>query len=161
MKYFILIPILVGCICLLTACKDKQENLVRDTAVEISFSDKHGNDLLDPAFTNAFNSENTDLYYFKDGQPEPVYNGTMNNPKGFIIFQAGTKHLIRIFPSEYVHDRRTITHIQFNKNDTDTIVCQMKTIGKSNKSVIVTKVWYNEELVWDGTGPRYFNIIKE
>lgn len=116
-----------------------------------------GNDLLNPSTVGSFNTGNVDLFYLNNGQKERVYNGNMDYPENFFIFEANGQYYMRLFPSEYVIGNRSTSFIQFNQTDIDTLTCQLL---KSESKAVCTQVWYNDQLVWDGNGPRYFEIRK-
>ncbi|MDO6390684.1 hypothetical protein Q4E40_11150 [Pontibacter sp. BT731] len=143
-----------------TACEKEEGEVIQDIAIELTFKDSAGNDLLDAKNPHAFSTNNIDLYYLTNGKQERVFDGKMDYPKQFFVFQTGSQHVMRLFPSLDEENMRTQTYLKLNETDTDTISCIIKRWGKSNQSVAVTKVWYNNELVWEGAGPRYVEIVK-
>jgi hypothetical protein len=82
----------------------------------------------------------------------------MDAPENFIIFELASAYYLRLFPSEHLTGAgQSTTFIEFNKTDTDTLVCDIRA---SRNSIICTRVMYNNKLVWDGEGPRSFDIEK-
>lgn len=134
--------------------------MIVDTAIELRFTDAAGKDLLDPATPSAFSQEKIELYYLINGERKLALDGSLDYPKHYVVFKAGTQHVMRLFPNLHEENLRTQTYIKLSETDTDTISCTIKRWGKTNQSVVVTRVWYNNELVWDGTGPRYIEIVK-
>ena len=53
-----------------------------------------------------------------------------------------------------------VTYIQWNETDRDTIQCHIKR-NEDGSLIFCTKVWYNDILVYDNNGERYFTIIKD
>ncbi|WP_076668523.1 hypothetical protein [Pontibacter indicus] len=143
-----------------TACEKEEGDVIINTAIELRFTDAIGHNLLDPATPNAFSQEEIELYYLVNGERKLTLDGSLDYPKHFFVFQAGTQHIMRLFPSLHEENMRTQTYIRLSETDTDTISCAIKRWGKGNQSAAVTKVWYNNELVWEGTGPRYVEVVK-
>jgi hypothetical protein len=143
-----------------TSCKKEDEGVVVDTYIDLSFKDADGNDLLSGNTSNAYNQENINIYYLINGEEERAYNEKLDAPKGFSVYEQESQKIMRLFPSDHDENLKTTTFIKFNDAETDEVICELRKWGSSNKSVAVTKVWYNGELVWDGTGPRYIEIVK-
>jgi hypothetical protein len=55
-------------------------------------------------------------------------------------------------------DKLPITLIKWSEYDMDTIKCNIK---RTDRSVVCTKVWYNDSLVWDDLSiERRIQIVK-
>lgn len=143
-----------------TSCEKEEGEVVNDIAIELTFKDLSGNDLLDAKTPHAYSANNIDLYYLTNGKQERVFDGKLDYPKQFFVYQAGSQYVMRLFPSLQEENMRTQTYIKLSETDTDTISCAVKRWGKTNQSVAVTRVWYNNELVWEGAGARYMEIVK-
>ena len=142
------------------SCQKEEGEVIVDTDLELMFKDAKGNDLLNANTPNAFSHDKIDLYYLINGEKERAFEGHLDHPKKFFVYQAGNQHIMRLFPSLHEKDTQTQTFIKLNETDTDTITCTIRKWGKNNQSVAVTKVWYNNKLVWDGTGGRYIEVVK-
>ena len=136
-----------------------------DTAVKITVVDINGNDLLNPNNANCFLEENIIIYYLIDGEEEEIYDPNMDCPRNFCIYAPDTadgKYWIGLTPN-IVSDSTVgygITYIKWNDNDKDTIKCAHRS---GEGYTIVTKVWFNDELVWnedDELTNRHIVIVK-
>ncbi|TXK33816.1 hypothetical protein FVR03_18410 [Pontibacter qinzhouensis] len=146
---------------LLSCSQDDPEDFVRDTAVEISIVSAAGEDLLDPALPNAIGQAAIKVSYLQQGRPVQVMNSNLDYQNGFLIYRS-SHYTLRLFPSEHIDQQgRSTTYLQLKESEpADTLVCQLKQLHHQSASVVVSKIWHNSQLVWDGTGPRYFVLTK-
>lgn len=123
----------------------------------ITLLDKQGNNLLNPSQEGYYDPQNIKIFYERNGRLEEFYQDHLDMPRNF-----------RIDPPEFERDyimalvldsKKTV--IRWNDNESDTIRAEFMDGGIPN--AIVTKVYFNGELKWDGftsmTG-RGFTIIK-
>lgn len=123
----------------------------------ITLLDEQGNNLLDPSQEGYYDPKNIKIFYERNGKLEEFYENHLDMPRNF-----------RIDPPEFERDyimalvldsKKTV--IKWNDNERDSIQAEFMDGGIPN--AIVTKVYFNGELKWDGftsmTG-RGFTIIK-
>ncbi len=145
---------------LLISCNsDGNEQFFIDTSITISVKDINGTDRLDPQNPNNLNESDIKLYYLKDGEAQEVFNGNLDHPKGFFIYEHQEEHRIAIFPNVDRSEEYPVTYIQWSEQDMDTIKCKIK---RTSSSEVCTEVWFNNDLKWDSSQPveRYFEITK-
>ena len=139
-KLLIFIVLLTSCF---SACEKPKTEI--DIGVQISYVDKNGNDLLDPANSNGYKESNIDLYYMLNGVKTRVYDGLMDLPEGFKIEYSETFHIysLSISPNDkYDANKMSETLIDFgDRVDTLTVSYVVST-----NSLIVHSVWYNHVL---------------
>ena len=154
--------LLMALFIVLSSCIKDDDVTILDTYIDLSFKDADGNDLLSGSTDNAYKQDSIKLYYLINGKQERAYINNIEAPEGFYIYryQQGVKNIMRLFPSEHDEGQKTTTYIKFNEAETDVIVCELIRWGSPNKTIAVTKVWYNDELVWNGEWPRYIEIVK-
>ena len=144
---------------LFSSCSSDDEQFIVSAAIDISVKDSEGNDLLNPENVNSFKENQINIFYVVNGQELIFYNGDLAHPKGFFIYkEEKSEFRIRVFPNMDKNLELPVTYIKWNSTDTDTIRCS---IERKSNSEIVTKVWLNENLVWEGyETERFFEIIK-
>lgn len=135
-------------------------------ALEFRVLDSSNNDLLDPDTPGAFDKKDIKLYYLVDGEKQEVFDGRLDHPRNFAIYNRGEElnnsdgHIIRIVTNISESDTIPITYIQWNEKDTDTIKCEYV---RTQNTIWILKAWYNDKLLtWDGpenTAP-YYEIVK-
>lgn len=120
---------------------------VIDLGFDLSVTDDQGNDLLDRSNPNGFKEEFINLYYMEEGEKVRVFNGGLDHPKNFFIYkdEQNDKYVMRVFLGGDYPIGETI--IEWNKDQSDTFVGEMKKLGGSG--IILTKVWYQDDLVYD------------
>ena len=129
-----------------------------NTRIDIKYTDIEGNYIL--GMKNGINSEQIKLYYKVNNEWEEYYKEKLNYPKGYFVSDERGGNYICLFPSdEFFNNNFSETKIQFSDNDFDIIKCQF---NLDNNSIICNKVWYNNELKWEGDGneERLIEIIK-
>jgi len=132
-----------------------------DGGIHLKLENSSGSDLLDPNEGNTYNTEDIKLFYLQNGVEHLYLCGNCDHQKGYYIFKRDNKFVISIFTNIEVQQDGTdpITYIQWNENDRDTIQCHIKR-NEDGSYIFCTKVWYNDSLVYDNNGERYFTIIK-
>jgi len=147
------------------ACSDTVElnpaGHYRNTFFEFSVSNSQNVDLLDPATPNHYKEEQIILFYEVDGRMIRVYNPNMDYPRNILFFYHETEYeyRIRVFLNDSDTSEKTITLIQWDDIDTDTVEAMFR---KTNSSVDVSKVWLNGLEIWDLTmgDNQYYRLIK-
>jgi hypothetical protein len=145
-----------------------------ETAIDISFIDQNGQDLLDPANEIVITEQNTDLYYLVDDSLMKQYEGHLDHPKMFFVSDEKSwpndNYFLRVFSNIIEGKSTTFSYLEFEGGSMDTIKTQYE-IG--DNSTVVTKVWYNGDLkcdVYDKKNPDlestkyggcYFIITKD
>jgi hypothetical protein len=143
---------------LLSCNKDDNEQVIIDTAINISVKDTEGNDLLNANSLNSLNQNSFKVIYEINGEQIEVNDENLDYPKGFFVYQHGNEYRIRVFPNTDKNSSYPITYIKWSEMDTDTLKCE---IDRNGNSEICKKVWFNNELVWQAYDTeRFFVIIK-
>lgn len=137
-------------------------NLDRQFKFEVYSAD--GVNLLDPANAGAFQASQIEIYYEVDGEKQRVYHANYENPKNFSIAvdELTGKYAMELGPNTETDENTTVTYIQWNENDMDTITCDF---ARGKEFLVTTRIVYNGQEVWsvDGEGypeRRYFTIVK-
>ncbi|HEX9650416.1 MAG TPA: hypothetical protein VGA21_07640 [Cyclobacteriaceae bacterium] len=143
---------------LFSSCISEDDQFIVDVGIGISVKGSIGEDLLDPENPSSYKESDIKLHYLKNGQKQEVFFPNLDNPKGFGITQNQEGYRIGILPNIDKTEEFPLTLIEWNSTDTDTIKCS---IERKSNSEICTKVWLNENLVWEGyETERFFEIIK-
>lgn len=139
------------------SCKKDECCSIVDTSIDMTYINDAGENLLNPSTEGHYSETKIELFYLVSGVKQKVNNGNLTYPKNFFISDEGGAHFMRVFPNETLDNNKSTTYIEFDGTDTDTLVCEFR---KSESLIASNKVWYNNTLVWDGNGPRYFQIKK-
>ncbi|MGL1889816.1 MAG: hypothetical protein OCD76_25100 [Reichenbachiella sp.] len=155
-------------IMILSSCKTEDDSLCCDlgtnidVAVDIFVVSKKGIDLLNPESPEAFQEH--DIRVFDVIDEEISISNNTSNGRGFLFLSpSGTlsdRYRIRLFANLESKDEYPINYIEWNENDTDTLKAEF---DRGDNYDMVTKVWFNDELVWDLLSDgdiRRFEIIK-
>ncbi len=147
---------------LIISCSKNTESDVVDVGIDLKLEDRLGNDLLDPDINNSYNNYNIKLFHLQDGVEQYYYCGSCDHKKGYYFFERDGKYVVRISTNFEIQQDSSdlITYIQWNETDRDTIQRYIER-NKDGSSIVCTKVWYNDELIYDHHGERYFTIIKD
>ena len=157
--------ILICSIILTSSCQNNDEDVagvLKDTSVNISVISKAGEDLLNPNNSNHFDKNGIKLYDVENGKVTEVNNPNMDAPNGFLLFERDSSYWLTIFPNTANPDKHLIMHIQWKESDIDTLKYEV-TRKNNNTYIVISKVWFNEALVWDGltdSDNRHFEIVK-
>jgi hypothetical protein len=135
---------------------------VFDIYIDFKLENSSGSDLLDPTVNNSYNTENIKLFYLQNGVEQLYLCGNCDHQKGYYFFERDNDYVIRFSPNFEIQQDGTdpITYIQWNETDRDTIQCHINR-NEDGSYIFCTKVWYNDSLVYDNNGERYFTIIKD
>ena len=150
------------------SCKNKENDMtVVDLVIDIRYINSEQVDLLNPSNTGSYNIDLMNLYHYKNGKKELFYMGNLDYPKGIYFFQYvnNDQYILRISqPNDYDDSRNkieyeTITLLELNANETDTISCL---IEQGFNSYVCKRVKYNSRLVWswEDQTQRMFTIEK-
>lgn len=142
-------------------------NFNLEDQVYLSYKNAKGESLLDPSTENTYNVENMKLFYQIDS--ELVEVNSDNFPRGSVeltipneynsltVFTNSSKDNLIEQTSEY-DIVENIAYLQLTETDTDTI----KTHSKSSQNYfLLSKVWYNDKLVWERETEGVIEIMKE
>jgi hypothetical protein len=147
----------------LFAC-DKSDDISPGFIVSIEFDFSVFNsqdvDLLDPATPNHIEEDDIRLFYEIDGKILGVYNPYMDNPRNFMIYEHENEYRIKVVLNDSDATEETITHIQWNDDDTDVIKA---TFSRTKNIVRVSGVWLNDTQIWDSDTDgeiKYFQLTK-
>lgn len=144
--------ILIGFLFVLPACEkdDDMLNFVVDTGITIYLNDDFGNDLLSPENENAIDESKIQVLRLIDGEWKEPYVAHLDYPKHYrFIHEAGYNVLV-VWPDFSLEQGEfPETLIKWNENDIDTIKCKAE---ETRVSLIVKKVWLNDNVVWDDYG---------
>lgn len=125
-----------------------------DVGMQLGVFDSNGFDRLNPGNVNAFTSQNIKIYYVIDGVTEYQSSGEGDV---FKVFKSENHENYTISLGVYIKENPSTTLIKWNETDIDTIKCE---VLRTSNNTRITKVWYNNELKWDGVNERYFEIVK-
>lgn len=134
-----------------------QGRILKDVVTNISYH-KDGHAILGPS--NAlYTADNIKVYYLQNGEKKEVNEGNLDVSKGFLIMKDDSTGLnyLKLYPNTQLEKNSSTatTLIQFGNDFTDTVVCNIN--QPNNKSYIVTRVWYNNQIKWDkDTSPRHY-----
>lgn len=147
---------------ILSSCKENKEAFFSvDTSMDIQVIDSFGNNLLNPDVSNSYSHNEIRIHFIINGEKTFIWEPLMQFPNRFHIyddFNSGDYH-IRIFPNESENEDLPVTLIQWDINDTDTIVCHYK---RTKGYVTCDYLWYNEMYIDPAlTHNRHFTIVKE
>jgi len=149
-------------ITVLFAC-DKSDDIIRGFIVSIEFDfsvfNSQGVDLLDPTTPNHIEEDDIRLFYEIDGKMLGVYNPYMDNPRNFMIYEHENEYRIKVVLNDSDATEETITHIQWNDDDTDVIKARFT---RTKNTVHVSRVWLNDIEIWGSNAgeSKYFELIK-
>jgi hypothetical protein len=134
-----------------------------ETAIDISFVDTLGNDLLNESTENNYDISGFKLFHLIDSVSMEVNEPTLDSPKGFFKSRElrNGKYFLRLFPNQSNLRNNnifeTVSYLQLSSVDTDTIICQF---AKTSNSLICIKVVYNGFNVSQWNSERFITIEK-
>jgi hypothetical protein len=132
-----------------------------DTRIDIQVIDSLGNNLLNPSVPNSYNKEEVKIYFLINDEKTFIWEPLMRSPNRFFVYNEFNlgDYRIRIFPNDSENEDIPVTLIQWDTNDTDTIVCHFK---RSEHDIYCDYLWYNEMYIDAAhSSNRYFSIVKE
>jgi hypothetical protein len=147
---------------LISCSNDKQCSCSNiDIGVTIFLKDSQGVNLLNTA---NYNSDDFKVYYEIDGQKIEVNNPLLDASRGFVINDWTNPISMGVALNDVIADIPTITYIEWNNSDTDTLIT---TYERTENSVVWDRLWLNDELVWqpgmpaiEGIPGRVITIVK-
>lgn len=165
MKNILFFTTLIVLMCCSNDKSKPQENVI-DATMHLAVMDSEGNDLLNPITTNAIDIFKIKVFYMVDGikQEANIYDsGNENDPKNIIIIPPSDSgqqiYIMGLFLNTDDKSNITTTLLQWDKNKTDTFKAEL---DRYNNSVVCTKVWLNDEVVFDvatSEGLRFYEIV--
>ncbi|HLO92222.1 MAG TPA: hypothetical protein VK172_13750 [Lentimicrobium sp.] len=137
----------------------KADNL--DICIDLKLESISGSDLLNPDTENSYNQEDIQLFYLLNGIEQYHFCGNCDHQKHYYFFERDNRFVMRISPSFVIQEDGSdpVTYVQWNDSDRDTLKCHIYR-SDDGGNIVCTKVWYNDSLVYDNIGVRYFTIIK-
>jgi hypothetical protein len=161
MKYliFCILGMLVSC------NKEKSQNEVIDTSIDIFVENSIGENLLKMTTPNAINPDSINLIYLVNGNMFTVYNADMDCPRSICYITDSGSERIRVFPNDVENEEYPVTYISWGNGDIDTLKCHfIRKDNGSSSSVVCDKVWFNNLPIFpDSAIPgfgRAFKIVK-
>lgn len=138
------ITILLLVFIVLTSCKEQP---IRGVNVEVDtylwVRNSNGQNLLDPATPGHYSRDSIKIFYDINGRKIEMFDPNLRDPRNFAVlkFEPNGEYYIRIFTNmEKTPDNVTLTYIQWNSADEDTIRVAYE---RSSSSVVVDKAWWN------------------
>lgn len=155
-KIFLLVAVL-----LITGCSTDTEerdcctNI--DTGVSIKYLNEEGENLFE--MDGGLNLTDITIYHKMDNKWIKYYKGNLDSPKGIKTIEREDGTYLVIFPgTSIVENNYSETKIEFSESDFDVLKTE---IDKNNSNKVVTKVWYNDELKWEGNQTeRIIEVIR-
>jgi len=160
---FLTITLIMGC----SSNDDSPSNAFNlDNQIHLSFKNQNGQNLLDNSVEGSYDIENMKLFYLIDNEPVEVTieNGfelgslalSYNNDKILQVFTNPSSSKVVEETTEY-KVVENIAFLQLTQSETDTI----KVYSKAGQGYFnVSKVWYNDNLVWTSQSDGTIEIIK-
>lgn len=135
------------------ACSEKKKECCTtiETNIDIRFVDASGQDLF--GSSPQYDEKDVRIYYKTGDEFEYVFEGNLDYPNMHFFYNAGSKRVLRVFPSNHYKDSFSETLIELNENTRDTMKCEFD-LGSNYE--VCKKVWYNGREM-EG---RYFEIVK-
>ena len=143
---------------LVVSCTTKEENCctIIDVAVSIKYLNEAGENLLD--IEGGLNPSDITLYHKINNEWVKYYKGNLDNPTGLATVAREDGTYLVVFPSTtIVENGYSETKIEFSDSDFDILKTE---VDKKASNEIVTRVWYNDELKWEGNTERLIEVVK-
>ncbi len=128
------------------ACNDKPQVDI-DMDIHLSFVNADGEDLLDTNIENSINSSEINLYYLINNVKVREYVNRMENHSNLNVRYSDSlqKNVLTVVINYHLDENnQSITFLELNENDTDTIKCD---IARGSNLTYITTVWYNDQLL--------------
>lgn len=156
MKRFLLLITLVS---LVGCSSDEGENCctIIDTGVSIKYLTEEGENLLE--IEEGFTISDITVYHRINKQWVKYFEGNLDHPKGLRIEDREDGKYLKVFVSSTTDDQGySQTKLEFSDSDFDVI---QAAVDKAHNNTILTKVWYNGELKWEGNqSDRIIEVVK-
>lgn len=102
--------------------------------------DSNENNLLSTT-KDSIEFNNIKLYYLVNGEENEVYESHLDNPRRISIDSSTTEWILSVYPNTEADDK-TITYIEWNDSDRDTITCSFNR-DSEDRPTKLKDVWYN------------------
>lgn len=166
MRTFILMFIFI--LSIIMGCNDDDSEMTQfnlDNQIYLKITNQSGQNLFDETTEGSYNIVNLKLFYLVNNEAVEV---TLENGYNMGSIELTSNKLLKVLTNfsttnivNETSEYKTIENIAFLKlteTDTDTI----KTHSKSNRGYfLVSKVWYNDELVWNSEDRGIIEIVKK
>lgn len=128
-----------------------------DTGVSIKYLNEEGENLFETV--SGLNVADINIYHKINNEWVKYFEGNLDYPKGLLTVEREDETYLVIFPSTTIVEKGySETKIEFSESDSDILKTE---VNKNNSNQIVTKVWYNGELKWEGNqSERIIEIVK-
>lgn len=137
--------------------EEQQYNL--EVGLEFSVFNSQNEDLLNPENPNHLDVADIKLFYVINGEKQEVYDPNLDSPRNFRIFKHENEYRIGV-SLNHETSGKTMTYLQWNESDVDTIEA---TIKKTQNSLYSDEIWLNGIHIWergDNTIDPYFILVK-
>jgi hypothetical protein len=162
----------------LIGCEEDNENMNGfnlENQILLNLKNSDGLNLLDTSTENSYNNESMKLFYLVNDEPIEV---TIENGFNMGSLELTSDKLLKIFTnpssSNIVEETseydivENVAFLELSETDTDTIKTHSLSKNLSHSTAngnccyfLVSKVWYNDELVWESETGGIIEITKE
>lgn len=161
---FIMSTLILGCS---NDNETTQEKINLNNEVDLVLKNSSNEDLLNPITNGYFSFENIKLYFNVNGVKQEVYDKNLDFPRNLKLGERSQGNVLVIYTNSLdnkliseengIKIVENITYLELSTAITDTI----KTYAELNSgNFTITKVWYNNTLVWENNNPKLIEIIK-
>ncbi|MHA7944244.1 hypothetical protein ACJOV8_014295 [Formosa sp. 3Alg 14/1] len=140
------------------ACSEETDCCVNpDISLDITYLNADGLNLFE--IEQGYSVADITVYHKINGEWEVYYKGNLDAPKGITVVDGTHGTYLSISPSTNLdQNKQSETKIQFSASDSDIIKAE---IDQSHSNTSITKVWYNDVLVWENHDAKsMIEIIK-
>lgn len=140
---------------------EEQDAYIIHVGIEFSVLNMQNEDLLNPENPNHLDVTKIKLFYLINGEKQEVYNPNMDSPRNFRIFKHENEYRIGVTLNHSGMSSKTITYLQWDNSDIDTIEA---TIKRTQNSLLQDEIWLNGIHIWergDNTIDPYFVLRKQ
>ncbi|MCV2486309.1 hypothetical protein OD917_15330 [Flavobacterium sp. SH_e] len=127
---------------------------VLDATIDFSVVNSKNEDLLNPSNPDSYDQSKIKILFLLNGKLVPQYQGNLDYPNFFMIYQNSDRYVIRVFLNYDKGEKLPETYIQWNENDKDIVKVEY---SRTKNSTIKKNVWLNDQAI---TNPNYLTIIK-
>lgn len=151
--------LLLIAVTLIASCTTDEKDCctIIDTGVSIKYLNEEGENLFE--INGGLDVSDINIYHKINNEWTRYYKGNLDSPKGINTVEREDGTYLVISPSTtIVENGYSETKIEFSDSDFDVLKTE---VDKKNSNEIVTKVWYNDELKWEGNqSERKIEIVK-
>ena len=150
--FLIAVTLIVSC-----STDEKDCCTIIDTGVSVKYLNEEGDNLLE--VDGGLNIADLNIYHKINNEWVKYFKGNLDYPKGLHTVEREDGTYLVILPSTtIVENGYSETKIEFSETDFDILKTEVQ---KNNSNEIVTKVWYNDELKWEGNqSERIIEVVK-